>query len=197
MVAGPRLAERSSRPRGRRRGRGAARRGRRRGRSRRRARRGLPLCTARRRRAARSVERGVAAASLRASLTAAPLWYPDAASVVCAPAARDVLDNLAQQRVVPVLRCADADDAVGPRRAAAAGGFGIVELTMTTPGVLGAASTLAGTGSRSAWGRCARRPMSCRRRRPERVSWSRSGTRPDSWPRPAGGGHSRFRAGSP
>jgi len=57
-----------------------------------------------------------------------------------------VLDDLAQQRVVPVLRCADADDAVATARAAAAGGFGIVELTMTTPGVLEAADTLAGDG---------------------------------------------------
>jgi 2-dehydro-3-deoxyphosphogluconate aldolase/(4S)-4-hydroxy-2-oxoglutarate aldolase len=57
-----------------------------------------------------------------------------------------VLDELARQRVVLVLRCADAEDAIATARAAAAGGFGLVELTMTTPGVLDAAATLAADG---------------------------------------------------
>jgi 2-dehydro-3-deoxyphosphogluconate aldolase / (4S)-4-hydroxy-2-oxoglutarate aldolase len=57
-----------------------------------------------------------------------------------------VLDELARQRVVPVLRCAGAEDAIATARAAAAGGFGLVELTMTTPGVLDAAATLAADG---------------------------------------------------
>jgi 2-dehydro-3-deoxyphosphogluconate aldolase/(4S)-4-hydroxy-2-oxoglutarate aldolase len=57
-----------------------------------------------------------------------------------------VLEELARQRVVPVLRCADAADAIMTARAAAAGGFGIVELTMTTRSVLEAAATLTADG---------------------------------------------------
>jgi 2-dehydro-3-deoxyphosphogluconate aldolase / (4S)-4-hydroxy-2-oxoglutarate aldolase len=57
-----------------------------------------------------------------------------------------VLEELAAQRVVPVLRCADAVDAIATARAAAAGGFGIVELTMTTSSVLEAAATLTAEG---------------------------------------------------
>jgi 2-dehydro-3-deoxyphosphogluconate aldolase / (4S)-4-hydroxy-2-oxoglutarate aldolase len=57
-----------------------------------------------------------------------------------------VLDELARQRVVPVLRCADAADAILTARAAAAGGFGIVELTMTTRSVLDAATALTAEG---------------------------------------------------
>ena len=47
----------------------------------------------------------------------------------------NVIDELAGQRVLPVLRCADADDAVATARAAAAAGCRVVELTMSTPGV--------------------------------------------------------------
>lgn len=57
-----------------------------------------------------------------------------------------VLDELARQGVVPVLRCADAGDAIATARAAAAGGLELVELTMTTPGVLDAAEQLASDG---------------------------------------------------
>lgn len=46
-----------------------------------------------------------------------------------------VLDDLAAQRVLPVLRCADADDAVATARATAAAGCRVVELTLSTPGV--------------------------------------------------------------
>ena len=57
-----------------------------------------------------------------------------------------VLDELARQRVVPVLRCADAPDAIATARAVAKGGFDIVELTMTTRSVLEAAASLAADG---------------------------------------------------
>jgi 2-dehydro-3-deoxyphosphogluconate aldolase/(4S)-4-hydroxy-2-oxoglutarate aldolase len=56
------------------------------------------------------------------------------------------IDELTRQRVVPVLRCADADDAVETARALAAGGFHAVELTMSTPGVLAAIPPLAADG---------------------------------------------------
>ena len=46
-----------------------------------------------------------------------------------------VLDELARQRVLPVLRCADADDTVATARAAAAAGCRVVEVTKSTPGV--------------------------------------------------------------
>jgi 2-dehydro-3-deoxyphosphogluconate aldolase/(4S)-4-hydroxy-2-oxoglutarate aldolase len=56
------------------------------------------------------------------------------------------IEELVAQRIVPVLRCADADDAVETARALAAGGFRAVELTMTTPDVLAAVPPLAGDG---------------------------------------------------
>ena len=45
------------------------------------------------------------------------------------------IDELARQRVLPVLRCADADDTIATARAAAAAGCRIVEVTKSTPGV--------------------------------------------------------------
>jgi 2-dehydro-3-deoxyphosphogluconate aldolase/(4S)-4-hydroxy-2-oxoglutarate aldolase len=57
-----------------------------------------------------------------------------------------VVEELARRRVFPVLRCADAEDALATARAAAAGGFELVELTMSTPGVLGAVSALVEEG---------------------------------------------------
>jgi 2-dehydro-3-deoxyphosphogluconate aldolase/(4S)-4-hydroxy-2-oxoglutarate aldolase len=45
------------------------------------------------------------------------------------------LEAIATQRVVPVLRTADAEDAVATARAAGAAGMRVVELTLTTPGV--------------------------------------------------------------
>jgi 2-dehydro-3-deoxyphosphogluconate aldolase / (4S)-4-hydroxy-2-oxoglutarate aldolase len=53
-----------------------------------------------------------------------------------------ILDRLAAQRVVPVLRCADAADAVSTARAAARAGLHVVELTHSTPGVLDALQEL-------------------------------------------------------
>lgn len=47
----------------------------------------------------------------------------------------NVIDELERQRVLPVLRCADADDTVATARAAAAAGCRVVEVTMSTPGV--------------------------------------------------------------
>jgi 2-dehydro-3-deoxyphosphogluconate aldolase/(4S)-4-hydroxy-2-oxoglutarate aldolase len=57
-----------------------------------------------------------------------------------------VLDELARQRVLPVLRCADPEDAVATARAAAAAGCRVVELTMSTPGVEAAIRPLVDDG---------------------------------------------------
>jgi 2-dehydro-3-deoxyphosphogluconate aldolase/(4S)-4-hydroxy-2-oxoglutarate aldolase len=46
-----------------------------------------------------------------------------------------VLDRLAAQRIVPVIRAADPADAVATARACAAAGLDVVELTCTTPRV--------------------------------------------------------------
>jgi 2-dehydro-3-deoxyphosphogluconate aldolase / (4S)-4-hydroxy-2-oxoglutarate aldolase len=58
----------------------------------------------------------------------------------------NVIDELARQRVLPVLRCSDADDALATARAAAAGGCRIVEVTMSTPGVEAAIGPLVADG---------------------------------------------------
>ncbi len=58
----------------------------------------------------------------------------------------NVIDELARQRVLPVLRCSDADDALATARAAAAAGCRIVELTMSTPGVQAAIGPLVAEG---------------------------------------------------
>jgi 2-dehydro-3-deoxyphosphogluconate aldolase/(4S)-4-hydroxy-2-oxoglutarate aldolase len=47
----------------------------------------------------------------------------------------DVLEAIARQRVVPVLRSADVDDAVATARALAGAGMTVIELTRTTPDV--------------------------------------------------------------
>jgi 2-dehydro-3-deoxyphosphogluconate aldolase / (4S)-4-hydroxy-2-oxoglutarate aldolase len=52
------------------------------------------------------------------------------------------LDAIAAQRVVPVIRTADAEDAVATARACAAGGLRVVELTCTTPNVTAALKAL-------------------------------------------------------
>lgn len=54
--------------------------------------------------------------------------------------------RLAEQFVIPVLRTADAADAVETASALHAGGLGCVELTMTTPSVHAAVTTLARRG---------------------------------------------------
>ena len=46
-----------------------------------------------------------------------------------------ILDELARQRVLPVLRAAHVTDAVATARAAAAAGCRVVELTTSTPDV--------------------------------------------------------------
>ena len=56
------------------------------------------------------------------------------------------IDELARQRVLPVLRCSDADDALATARAAAAAGCRVVELTMSTPGVEDAIAPLVADG---------------------------------------------------
>ena len=58
----------------------------------------------------------------------------------------NALDEVGRQRVLPVLRCADADDTLATARAAAAAGCRVVELTMSTPGVEDAIAPLAGEG---------------------------------------------------
>jgi len=44
------------------------------------------------------------------------------------------IEELGRQRILPVLRCADADDTIATARAAAAAGCRVVEVTMSTPG---------------------------------------------------------------
>lgn len=56
------------------------------------------------------------------------------------------LDRIAAQRVVPVLRCADAADAVETARVCARAGMGVIELTRTTPEVERAVGELRGEG---------------------------------------------------
>jgi 2-dehydro-3-deoxyphosphogluconate aldolase/(4S)-4-hydroxy-2-oxoglutarate aldolase len=58
----------------------------------------------------------------------------------------NAIDELARQRVLPVLRCADAEDAIATARAAAAAGCRMVEVTMSTPGVEDAIAPLAADG---------------------------------------------------
>lgn len=53
-----------------------------------------------------------------------------------------VLERLAAQRVVPVLRCAAVQDALDTARACARAGMSVVELTHSTPGVEDAVRTL-------------------------------------------------------
>lgn len=62
------------------------------------------------------------------------------------PAMTDVIDRIAEQRVLPVLRCADVDDAVATARACARAGMSVVELTCSTPGVVGALEALRDDG---------------------------------------------------
>jgi 2-dehydro-3-deoxyphosphogluconate aldolase / (4S)-4-hydroxy-2-oxoglutarate aldolase len=56
------------------------------------------------------------------------------------------IDALARQCVLPVLRCANADDTLATARAAAATGCRIVEVTMSTPGVEAAIAPLVADG---------------------------------------------------
>src|SRR5215213_9794546 len=56
------------------------------------------------------------------------------------------IDEVARQRVLPVLRCADADDTIATARAAVAAGCRIVEVTMSTPGVEAAIAPLVADG---------------------------------------------------
>jgi 2-dehydro-3-deoxyphosphogluconate aldolase / (4S)-4-hydroxy-2-oxoglutarate aldolase len=56
------------------------------------------------------------------------------------------IDALARQCVLPVLRCANADDTLATARAAAAAGCRIVEVTMSTPGVEAAIAPLLADG---------------------------------------------------
>jgi 2-dehydro-3-deoxyphosphogluconate aldolase/(4S)-4-hydroxy-2-oxoglutarate aldolase len=63
-----------------------------------------------------------------------------------APGREAVLKQLAAQRVIPVLRTADVDDAVATARACAAAGMRAIELTRTTPDVERALEALRGDG---------------------------------------------------
>ena len=56
------------------------------------------------------------------------------------------VEQLARQRVLPVLRCADAEDALATARAAAAAGCAVVELTMSTRNVEAAIAPLVEEG---------------------------------------------------
>jgi 2-dehydro-3-deoxyphosphogluconate aldolase/(4S)-4-hydroxy-2-oxoglutarate aldolase len=55
----------------------------------------------------------------------------------------DVLERIARQRVVPVLRSTDVQDAIATARACAAAGMEVVELTHSTPNVEAAVRALA------------------------------------------------------
>jgi 2-dehydro-3-deoxyphosphogluconate aldolase / (4S)-4-hydroxy-2-oxoglutarate aldolase len=56
----------------------------------------------------------------------------------------DLLDRIAAQRVLPILRTADAEDAVETARACARAGMNVVELTTTIPDVTAALRELRG-----------------------------------------------------
>ena len=58
----------------------------------------------------------------------------------------DAIEELSRQRVLPVLRCADAEDTIATARAAAAAGCRLVEVTMSTPGVEAAIEPLVADG---------------------------------------------------
>jgi 2-dehydro-3-deoxyphosphogluconate aldolase / (4S)-4-hydroxy-2-oxoglutarate aldolase len=56
------------------------------------------------------------------------------------------IEELGRQRVLPVLRCADADDTLATAHAAADAGCRVVEVTMSTPGVEDAIAPLVADG---------------------------------------------------
>ncbi len=58
----------------------------------------------------------------------------------------DAIEELSRQRVLPVLRCADAEDTIATARAAAGAGCRLVEVTMSTPGVEAAIEPLVADG---------------------------------------------------
>ena len=58
----------------------------------------------------------------------------------------DAIEELSRQRVLPVLRCADAEDTIATARAAAGAGCRLVEVTMSTPGVEAAIGPLVADG---------------------------------------------------
>jgi 2-dehydro-3-deoxyphosphogluconate aldolase/(4S)-4-hydroxy-2-oxoglutarate aldolase len=58
----------------------------------------------------------------------------------------NALQELARQRILPVLRCSDAEDTIATARAAAAAGCRVVEVTMSTPGVEDAIAPLVAEG---------------------------------------------------
>lgn len=57
-----------------------------------------------------------------------------------------VVDEIAAQRIVPVIRTADADDAIATARACATAGMRVIELTHTTGDVERALEALRGAG---------------------------------------------------
>jgi 2-dehydro-3-deoxyphosphogluconate aldolase/(4S)-4-hydroxy-2-oxoglutarate aldolase len=58
----------------------------------------------------------------------------------------DAIAELARQRVLPVLRCVDAEDTLATARAAGAAGCHVVEVTLSTPGVEAAIEPLVADG---------------------------------------------------
>lgn len=57
-----------------------------------------------------------------------------------------MLEELARQRILPVLRCSDAEDTIATARAAAAAGCRVVEVTLSTPGAESAIAPLVAEG---------------------------------------------------
>jgi len=58
----------------------------------------------------------------------------------------NALEELARQRILPVLRCTDAEDTIATARAAAAAGCRMVEVTLSTPGAADAIAPLVAEG---------------------------------------------------
>jgi 2-keto-3-deoxy-6-phosphogluconate aldolase len=90
---------------------------------------------------------------------------------------------IAAQRVVPVVRCGDAEDAVLTAPAAAAAGMRVVELTLTTPDVHEALRELRGVGLVLGLGSLLDEATSRPRSRPVPSSSSRSEASLSSSPR--------------
>ena len=90
------------------------------------------------------------------------------------------IEELERQRIVPVLRCRDAEDTLATARAAASAGCRVVELTMSTPGVEDAIAPLVADGLIVAVGMVRRRPTCLDSTSPSRRSSSRSGIHPAS-----------------
>ena len=81
----------------------------------------------------------------------------------------NMIEELARQRILPVLRCRDAEDTIATARATAAAGCRVVEVTLSTPGAEDAIAPLVAEGLLVAVGTvqdASARAEARRRRRP-------------------------------